>query len=146
DVAAGSTEARNQAGLDGIASHPENYRDGLRCPGCNGRGNIAADADEDSHFAVDQIGGKRRQLVVVTVRPAVLDLDGLALDKTCISQALWNAEATAAESPGERPPMKPTTGIATCCARAASGHAPTNPPTSPMKSRRLKHPLRPEEN
>jgi hypothetical protein len=33
--------------------------------------------------------------------------------------------------------MKPTTGIAACCARAASGHAPANPPTSLMKSRRL---------
>jgi hypothetical protein len=31
--------------------------------------------------------------------------------------------------------MTPTTGIAGCCARAASGHAA--PPSSVMKSRRL---------
>jgi hypothetical protein len=32
---------------------------------------------------------------------------------------------------------KPTTGIADCCARAASGHAAAEPPTSVMNSRRL---------
>src|SRR5262249_57570131 len=43
----------------------------------------------------------------------------------------------------------PTTGIAGCCARAASGHAATAPPTSVMNSRRLRagmgshHPVQP---
>jgi hypothetical protein len=37
DVAAGSTEARNQAGLGGVASHPEHNGDGLRCFGCHDR-------------------------------------------------------------------------------------------------------------
>jgi hypothetical protein len=32
---------------------------------------------------------------------------------------------------------KPITGIAGCCARAASGHAAAAPPRSAMKSRRL---------
>jgi len=32
--------------------------------------------------------------------------------------------------------MKPTTGIACCCARAVSGHA-AKPPTNVMNSRRL---------
>jgi hypothetical protein len=31
----------------------------------------------------------------------------------------------------------PTTGIAGCCARAASGHAAAVPPSSVMKSRRF---------
>jgi hypothetical protein len=34
----------------------------------------------------------------------------------------------------------PTTGIAGCCARAASGHAAAAPPSSVMNSRRLIHP------
>jgi hypothetical protein len=88
NVAAGSTQARNQAGLDGVASHPEDDWDCLRCLDRNGGRNIAADADQDGHFVIDQIGSERRQLVVVTVRPTVLDLDGLAFDKTCFSQAL----------------------------------------------------------
>ena len=33
-------------------------------------------------------------------------------------------------------PRKPTTGIAGCCARAASGHATAAPPSSAMNSRR----------
>jgi hypothetical protein len=35
------------------------------------------------------------------------------------------------------PPKNPTTGIAGCCARAASGHATAAPPSSVMNSRRL---------
>src|SRR5262249_50315706 len=37
----------------------------------------------------------------------------------------------------DRPLTKPITGIAGCCARAASGHAAAAPPTSVMNSRRL---------
>src|SRR5262249_43287271 len=36
-----------------------------------------------------------------------------------------------------RSPEKPTTGMASCCARAASGHAAAAPPTSAMNSPRL---------
>jgi hypothetical protein len=38
---------------------------------------------------------------------------------------------------GEPAPRIPTTGIAGCCARAASGHAAAAPPTKVMNSRRL---------
>ena len=39
---------------------------------------------------------------------------------------------------GSRPGWRrPTTGMADCCARAASGHAAAAPPTSVMNSRRL---------
>ena len=40
--------------------------------------------------------------------------------------------------------MKPTTGIAACCARAASGHAPAT--RSLMKSRRLMQGLQPDDH
>jgi uncharacterized protein YchJ len=35
--------------------------------------------------------------------------------------------------------MNPITGIADCCARAASGHAAAAPPSSVMKSRPFDH-------
>jgi hypothetical protein len=38
---------------------------------------------------------------------------------------------------GDKVDMKPITGIAGCCARAANGHAAA-PPSSVMKSRRFK--------
>jgi len=40
----------------------------------------------------------------------------------------------------------PITGIDSCCARAASGHAAVAPPSSVMKSRRLKPGVRPPPN
>src|SRR5262245_28402535 len=48
-----------------------------------------------------------------------------------------NAATRCAESSGERALMNPITGIAGCCARAASGHAAAAPPMSVMNSRRL---------
>ncbi|HZD50515.1 MAG TPA: hypothetical protein VE178_17360, partial [Silvibacterium sp.] len=47
-----------------------------------------------------------------------------------------NAARTATLSSGVLARMNPITGIAVCCARAASGHAVASP-TSEMNSRRL---------
>src|SRR5215468_4753350 len=47
-----------------------------------------------------------------------------------------NAASDVADSPGDLLLRNPITGIAGCCARAASGHAAA-PPNSVMKSRRL---------
>ena len=41
------------------------------------------------------------------------------------------------ECPGVRLLRNPITGIAGCCARAASGHATAAPPSSVMNSRRF---------
>jgi len=38
---------------------------------------------------------------------------------------------------GDTPPRNPITGIAGCCARAASGHVTAAPPSSVMNSRRF---------
>src|SRR6516165_12802640 len=48
-----------------------------------------------------------------------------------------NAASAAADSFADRKLRKPITGIAACCARAASGHATTVLPESLMNSRRL---------
>ena len=42
-----------------------------------------------------------------------------------------------ARSAGDPPCKKPTTGVAGCCARAASGHMAAASPINEMKSRRL---------
>ena len=47
-----------------------------------------------------------------------------------------NAVARGASDCAEPGPRKPITGIAVCCARAASGHAAATPPMSVMNSRR----------
>jgi hypothetical protein len=44
---------------------------------------------------------------------------------------------TRAESSADRELKKPITGIAGCCARAASGHTTAAPPRSVMNSRRF---------
>jgi hypothetical protein len=48
----------------------------------------------------------------------------------------WNARRRSANTSGDALLRNPTTGIAGCCARAASGHAAA-PPSSVMKSRRF---------
>jgi hypothetical protein len=48
----------------------------------------------------------------------------------------WNADSRSANGPGDALLRNPITGIAGCCARAASGQA-TAPPRVAMNSRRL---------
>src|SRR5262249_20317246 len=50
---------------------------------------------------------------------------------------LRNADTRCATGSGEPASMYPTTGIATCCALAASGYAAAAPPSSVMNSRRF---------
>lgn len=49
----------------------------------------------------------------------------------------WKALTRLANAAGDSAPRYPITGIAVCCARAASGHATVAPPRRVMKSRRL---------
>src|SRR6516164_1950728 len=64
---------------------------------------------------------------ILTVWPSI---------KPASAKPCRNAEAMRAESSGDRPLMKPTTGIAACCARATSGQVAA-PPSRVMSSRRL---------
>src|SRR5215467_5128020 len=53
------------------------------------------------------------------------------------SRKPWrNADTSSADSPGARAPTNPITGVADCCARAASGHAVAEPTIPLTKSRR----------
>jgi hypothetical protein len=67
----------------------------------------------------------------VTLSPTVLDGHILALDIARFLETLVKPLS------GDKVDMKPITGIAGCCARAASGHAAAAPPSSVMNSRRF---------
>ena len=72
---------------------------------------------------------------ILIFRPAVFDRHVLALDKP----ASFRPDGMQPElraRPRRHPLSKPITGIAGCCARAASGHAAAAPPRSVMNSRR----------
>ena len=73
DIAAGPIVARYQAELDGIAAGGEDDWNGGRCSlGRKDRGGATGRCDH-CHLTADQIGRERRQPVIVTLSPAILD-------------------------------------------------------------------------
>ena len=90
------------------------------------------------HLTTNQIGRQRRQSIVLALRPAILDRHVLTLDIAGFLQALAErGHVSARIRSGDAPLRNPITGIAGCCARAASGHAAAAPPSSVTNSRRL---------
>jgi hypothetical protein len=74
--------------LHRIAAGEEDDRN-LRCGGLRGQGRIdPADRGDDPNPVADQIGGKRREAVVVSLGPTVLGPDVLAIDIARLFQAL----------------------------------------------------------
>ena len=70
------------------------------------------------------------------VRVAIFDRNILALDEPCFVQAFRKALTRFSKGASDVLRRKPTTGIAGCCARAATGHVVAAPPSSVMNSRR----------
>jgi hypothetical protein len=68
--------------------------------------------------------------------PAIFDCDVLALDQAAVLEALTKCAEQMQYVAGDALLRNPITGIA-CCARAASGHEATTPPSSVMNSRRF---------
>jgi len=76
----------------------------------------------------------------VALRPAVFDRHVLPLNKAGPLETLPELGRVVRTSrSGDKMCMKPTIGIAGCCARAASGHAAAAQLRSVMKSRRAAH-------
>jgi hypothetical protein len=75
----------------------------------------------------------------LALRPAVFDHHVLPLNEAGFPEILAKrASSPKFENPAEfKVCKKPTTGIAGCCASAASGHAAAAPPSVALKSRRL---------
>ena len=80
-------------------------------------------ASDDYDLSANQFGRQRRQPIVLTLRPAVFDRNVLALDIAGLLQALSKSAQTVREASGMGV-RNPITGIAGCCARAASGQPP----------------------
>ena len=79
----------------------------------------------------DQIGRQRRQPIKLIFGPAVFDRD--VLGPRCSRfrlRPLRNARRRSVYRVGRSALMKPITGIAGCCERAASGHAAAAPPSN----------------
>jgi hypothetical protein len=73
----------------------------------------------------------------LTLRPAIFDRYVLALDIAQILEPLAKPAHPVRIASGDLGSRNPITGIAGCCALAASGHAAAAPPISVMNSRRL---------
>ena len=87
-VTAGSVEAGNEAGLDGVGSHPKDDRDRRSCLLGGESRNISTDTNKDSNFSADQIGRQSWQPIVIAIRPTELNPDSLAFDKARFRQTL----------------------------------------------------------
>ena len=128
DVAARPVEAGDEAELDRIAAgleHDRNRR-GRRLGREAGSG--AAGGGDHGNRPADQFGGQRRQPIVLALRPAVFDRDVLALGIAGFAQAFAECRQIGRHAGGAPLSRNPITGIAGCCARAASGHAAAAPP------------------
>ena len=95
----------------------------------------AAEPDQQLHPAATRSDARAGKPVVLAARPAIFDGNVLAFDKAGLAQALAEcSEQVDGILSGDLPLIHPITGIAGCCARAASGHAAA-PPRRVMNSR-----------
>ena len=97
------------------------------------------DRGDHGDLPADQFGCQLRQPIEFILGPAVCDRDVLAFDKAGLLQALAKCAQTV-RARVDVEPRNPITGIAGCCARAASGQATAAPPNNVMNSRRLMRP------
>jgi len=70
------------------------------------------------HLTAYQIGGQRRQSIILILPPAVFDRQILALDETGFTQTLAECGISMVRCGGRPGVENPTTCIAGCCARA----------------------------
>ena len=99
-------------------------------------GHRGSSRDDDIDLEADELGRDLGVALGAALRPAILDRDGAALDPAEFAQPLHEGADPMAVERGVLAPRNPITGIAGCCARAASGHAAAAPPSSVMNSRR----------
>jgi hypothetical protein len=91
--------------------------------------------DDHDDLSPNQFGRQRREPVKPTFGPPVFDRHVLALDIACVLQALAKSAHTFTIASGDWMLRNPITGVALCCARAASGHAAA-PPSEAKNFRR----------
>src|SRR5262249_26777153 len=121
DIAARPAGVGHETGCNWIAAADEH--DGWGRGGGLGRAHGGILANDRCHLPVYQIRRECREPIELILRPAEFDRHVVAVDEPGFLQ-------TVADS------RNPITGIAGCCARAASGHAAANPPSAASNSRR----------
>src|SRR5262249_55207228 len=136
-IAALPIEAGDEAQPDRVFAGAEDDRDRRRCRlGCECRGGTSG-RNHYRYLPANQFGRQRRQPLELPLSPAIFDRHVLALDIAAVLEALAECAHTVRKRVGDVPPRNPITGMAGCCARAASGHAAAAPPSSVMNVRRF---------
>ena len=98
---------------------------------------VVPDLRNHIELTMHKIGRHFRQTIVLAFCPSVFDRNVLALNITDFLQAqAKRTQKSARMASGDALLRNPITGIAGCCARAASGHAAAAPPRRLMNSRR----------
>src|SRR5262245_50292283 len=102
-----------------------------------GQNHVAASGRNDcSYLAADQISRKCWQSLALVFRKPVFDRDIATIHDPPPCNPRRNASTQLERSWRPKALRNPTTGMANCCARAASGHAAA-PPRSVMNWRRF---------
>src|SRR5262249_46535972 len=91
--------------------------------------------DDHDDLSPNQFGRQRREPVKPTFGPPVFDRHVLALDIACVLQTLANPRTRFTIASGDWLLRNPITGVALCCARAASGHGAAPPKNAMFASR-----------
>jgi hypothetical protein len=119
-----------------VANREDNRNGGSRRFGSERR-RVAAGRRQNGHRVTNKLQRHCWQPIVLAERPAIFDRHVLASTKPFSPRPRRNAATRCAVSSGDRELRYPITGIAACCARAASGYAAAAPPRSVMNSRRF---------
>ena len=123
-VAARPGEAGNKTKLDRVVADDEDDGDRRGCRLGRERRRGASGRGDHRNPSANQFGRQLRQSIVLTLSPAVFDRHVLALDIAASFRPWRNRAQTVNERVRRCGWSNPITGIAACCARAASGHAP----------------------
>jgi hypothetical protein len=122
--------------LDRVVADVEDDGDRRRCRFGRQRRSRTSGCDDHGDLSANQFSRQRRQSIELIFGPAMFNRYVFALVKAGLFQAWRKARSRSVIVSGDAAWRNPTTGIAGCCARAASGHAAV-PQSSVMNSRRL---------
>ena len=133
-VAVGPGEVRDQTKPDRVFGDHED--DGDR-RGRLGRGLRCGPTGDHGDPSANKLRRQCGQPIDLIVGPTVFNRNVLALDVAGVLQTLAESAQKSEIASCVWLLRNPTTGIAVCCASAASGHAAAEPPSSVMNSRRF---------
>ena len=135
DVAARPIKTGDEAKPDRVAARFEDDRNGRGRRLCRKRRRSAGRGNH-GHLTMNQIGRQCRQSVVFGPPPSDIRSPRCGPRRSRFRSALDETRPRSRVTRRRATLRNPITGIAGCCARAASGHAAAAPPRSVMNSRR----------